>query len=393
MFVYHIGVNMGYFDQFMYLPKSYTHNGRRVVIHPVGEHELTYGMYRCSDEIHDCPYDILFHPAPYHAMVLETDKIVPMTIYSKVAQLHAMTRLVDAAVDFIVPKYVSLCPSDDNTAVKRNIKNMATLNGLSLLIRADYGSNGKAVACVNQPLPPNINDLNRDPSHRWLTSVLGQDDPSALARFIDRGYHFVEQIKGIKDEYRLLMLPDLTIYCCKRTLKVNEFGFPVGTVAMIDEDATEQYVLLGEVEELAPYVENILRIIKPIKSHYIDFGSFDLFITVNGQWGFFEFSSQFALNGMHDDLRQSIMKSIVDYYITKRYGKPPTIPPKIGFDLPPDTKADCEDRCPPAIKPEPLRCHQHTHSETEPTDVCSGFYPTYTAVNHPSPLSMLHWGD
>lgn len=329
---YNVGINLQYFDQFLYLPRSYDFNGKRVNILPISDYDLEHGFFRSSRDIEHCPFDILFHPANYAATLSPAPNIVGMTIYSKVAQLHAFKRIAikDKYTGFMCPEYTSLIMSTDTTATKRNLSNIAPLMkapGDKLLVRADYGSLGNSLFPVDKhkEIPFTIDTITVDGGVSWARECLaGRGGDDGLERIISRGWHFVAAIPNIKAEYRLLVKPDGTIDCCPRNRVLNEFGLPIGRVAYTAEGQNEQYRNFNE-ENFPALREHIVLIRDLVRNEllwkYLPFGSFDLFVTTTGEWGFFEFSTQFALNGMQNDLREQTLMEMVDYYLTKYIGE------------------------------------------------------------------------
>lgn len=326
MSTFNVGINLQYFDQFLYLPRSYDFNEKRVNILPISDYDLENGFFRSSRDIEHCPFDILFHPANYAATISPAPNVVGMTIYSKVAQLHAFKRITcaDNYPGFMCPEYTSLIMSTDTTATKRNLSNIAPLMrapGDKLLVRADYGSLGNSLFPVdkNNDIPHTIDTITVDNGEGWIRHCLaGRGGDEGLARVIGRGWHLVAAIPNIKAEYRLLVTPDGTINCCPRNRVLNEFGLPIGRVAYTSEGQSEQYRLFSETEfpDLREHIPLITDLIEnELLGKYLPFGSLDLFLTTTGEWGFFEFSTQFALNGMQNDLRENTLMGIIDHYL------------------------------------------------------------------------------
>lgn len=324
---FNVGINFKYHDQFHYLPKRWKmSNGIQINLLPLDNYALENGLFYSDFDIENSPYDLLIQPAPFSACISPAPGLVSLQMHSKLAQLHALTRIKNIlndtpnrirkvsslfdpdtlALKFIVPRYTGLIHRDESTATKRNLVNVSRLSGAKgLLVRSNFGSCGTAIVPLEfKQLPTQPSELHNS---EWLRPLVGDQ----FDYFVERGYHIVECVENIRAEYRILRLPSNEFYICKRERQENEYGALIARVPITGEKTAEQYIPFETCLETEAIREEVVNIIKALDK-YQRFGSYDLFVTEDGSFGFFEFATQFALNGMCNNLRVEVMRTYIE---------------------------------------------------------------------------------
>lgn len=144
-----------------------------------------------------------------------------------------------------------------------------------------------------------------------------------------------ELITGVKQEFRLLVSGD-KIYARERVIKQGPYpqaNLEVGlwpTIPVVKYEPIRSYFSEELVSTLEDYVKSI----------NLPFGSIDLFLTQDGRWGIFEYSSQFAFHGADPLFVRNMLLNAVDYTIHQRLKKQDmlnhathSLPSKNGLDL------------------------------------------------------------
>ena len=159
-------------------------------------------------------------------------------------------------------------------------------------------SKGKTLGEVKDMFP----DLIYTDNSNW--DMMFFDEPSDL--FIS------ELISNVKSEYRLLVGGD-KIYGRERTIKQGPYP-----QANLDTDKfhTVQDVIYDNIEDM--FDESLVKTLYEFVE-YIDLpiGSVDLYATVDGTWGIFEYSTQFAFHGANPNFIKQLLLDGVKQVITR----------------------------------------------------------------------------
>ena len=157
---------------------------------------------------------------------------------------------------------------------------------------------GKTLGEVKDMFP----DLIYTDNSNW--DMMFFDDPNDL--FIS------ELISNVKSEYRLLVGGD-TIYGRERTIKQGPYP-----QANLDTDKfhTVQDVVYETIDNMfdETLVETLYAFAKFID---LPIGSIDLYSTTDGNWGIFEYSTQFAFHGANPNFIKQLLLDGVKQVLTK----------------------------------------------------------------------------
>lgn len=115
----------------------------------------------------------------------------------------------------------------------------------------------------------------------------------------DYGVVMQEFVPNIKEEYRIIFTPDDQCYAIPRPISDSSYPQP--------EQPSHNPHTLQEMKQTFNELPKalILDLKKILRKIDLEFGSLDLFITDDGQWGIFEYCNQFGINGINlQDARQ-----------------------------------------------------------------------------------------
>lgn len=141
----------------------------------------------------------------------------------------------------------------------------------------------------------------------YATSGERQPHEGMTALKID-GMCIQEFIPDISHEYRLITDADCKIvYCQNRKIKVDaieDFPQAIGSAGTIDDEVPIEKVVKESAVEAIEYLAK--NVVGPCSS-------IDMFVTKNGEWGFFEYCNQFGIVGV----RTKVVKGVCEGLILK----------------------------------------------------------------------------
>lgn len=308
-----VGVDTDQFDQFLYLPKRFnsTHDEYTVAIHHHDREQKIPRLYNSSYEASTDSIDVHLHPA-----ALATQAIVPlanhvsMQLWEKPTQLSFLHRLRETTKNpeldkFCCQQYVCVIPESGRQQAKRQFTQMQHL-GEQFIIRPNLGANGLGVKLISGDLiPKTIHELN---SLEWIERIA--ETQTELEKYASAGFHFCEYVPDAT-EIRVLRTYDGNLLSSVRGKNATDTsnGLELGRV-----DGTYSVILRDSIDDLPINCSNITALIEALLPMQ-KAGSYDFWVTPNGEFGLYEFSTQFALNACDPELRSAFMVRYIESMI------------------------------------------------------------------------------
>lgn len=308
-----VGVDLDQFDQFRYLPKRWVMDNEEVTINlfHTGADQLNPRLHNSSFELLNDSIDVYLHPA-----MKATNAVVPMfgnismQLWEKPTQLGFLNRLKatnrhELLEKFYAQQYVCVIPNSERQQAKRQFSQMQRL-GDRFVIRPNLGANGLGVKVIEGDLiPKTIAELN---SVEWISKIASSQEE--LDKYSSAGFHFCELIEGAT-EVRIVRTIGNDMLAAVRSKNETEssFGLDLGRVK---SDYTP--ILKDALVDLPINCDQVNKLIEEIFPMQ-RCGSYDLWVTPDGTFGLYEFSTQFALNCCEPVLREDFMKFYVQRFL------------------------------------------------------------------------------
>lgn len=301
-----VGVDLNSFDQFLYLPKRFTaeHDEFEIAIHHHGADQKIPRLYNSSFELMTDSIDIFLHPAASaQNSIVPLANHVSMQLWEKPAQLSFLHRLKQTTKNPVLDmlraqKYVCVIPDSPRQQAKRQFSQMQEL-GDKFVIRPNIGANGLGVKIISgDRIPKTVQELN---SIEWIEGIAETEDE--LRKYSETGFHFCEYIHNAS-EIRVVRCLDGNIISAVRSKATTELSndLELGRVksdySAVLRDSTDGLPISCD------QITELLREVEPMQKA----GSYDIWVNEHGEFGLYEFSTQFALNCCEPKLRDGFMR-------------------------------------------------------------------------------------